>query len=546
MADYQQNFLSALQGGLDIGQRIKQQRDQSALGQLASQAYGTPQADQSSLLSKMAAISPRAAQEQQKAWNGDEEERTKSMVNMAKLLTNAPDQARPQLWRSMLPQLSQYGLSELPPEYNEQTAPVINQAAQSLVSAYGGRQPGGRVQSTYVDGQGNRVAIMDDGTTQIMGPNAPNNQIIDTGNGFFGVNKGSLQAAPVQVGGGEVPQNPPNSMPNHGRGSLDFSSDLQQFAGLGIPISSTRRTPRRNADVGGVGNSYHLTGEAADIVPRTPQEKQQTRQYWEGRGYQVIDEGDHLHVEPPRRGMTASQVSDSQQLFSAPSTEEAARLRLAEEANLRATEASRRAEQAARDARRGNAPAGFRFKADGTLEPIPGGPKPAGAVATEGERKAATLLARITGSLGQLEQAVNDDPSASRPNLFASSVGSVLGDTAANALTPANRQRVEAAQLDILDAALTLGTGAAYTREQLEGYRRSYFPQIGDSQATIDDKAARLKNVIEAAEIAAGRAAPANQQPSPQARPSQRAERRARNPQTGEVLVLRNGQWVPE
>jgi hypothetical protein len=74
---------------------------------------------------------------------------------------------------------------------------------------------------------------------------------------------------------------------------------------------------------------------------------------------------------------------------------------------------------------------------------------------------------------------------------------------------------VESAQLDILDAALTLGPGAAYTREQLEGYRRSYFPQIGDSPAAIRDKAARLQNVIEAAKIAAGRAAPqAEQAPS--------------------------------
>jgi len=42
-----------------------------------------------------------------------------------------------------------------------------------------------------------------------------------------------------------------------------------------------------------------------------------------------------------------------------------------------------------------------------------------------------------------------------------------------------------------------LGTGAAYTKEQLEGYRKSYFPQIGDSKENILAKQQRLNNVIE-------------------------------------------------
>jgi hypothetical protein len=73
---------------------------------------------------------------------------------------------------------------------------------------------------------------------------------------------------------------------------------------------------------------------------------------------------------------------------------------------------------------------------------------------------------------------------------------------------PEARQQVEAAQLEILDAALTLGTGAAYTREQLENYRRSYFPQLGDKKGTVSDKQQRLKSLIDSAMIKSGRAAP--------------------------------------
>jgi hypothetical protein len=125
---------------------------------------------------------------------------------------------------------------------------------------------------------------------------------------------------------------------------------------------------------------------------------------------------------------------------------------------------------------------------------------------TEGERKAATLLGRLRFSQDQLKIATTESPDAASPSALGSIAGSlnpVLGTLA----TPEARQRVEAAQLDILDAALTLGTGAAYTKEQLEGYRKSYFPQYGDKQKTIEDKKARLDNVIKQAEIAAGRAA---------------------------------------
>jgi hypothetical protein len=132
-------------------------------------------------------------------------------------------------------------------------------------------------------------------------------------------------------------------------------------------------------------------------------------------------------------------------------------------------------------------------------------PDSSGGTTTEGERKAATLLQRLQFSQNQLTQALTDDPKAAGPEAFAAAVGK-FSTTASNLLNSQARQRVEAAQLDILDAALTLGTGAAYTREQLEGYRQAYFPAYGDEPQTILDKQARLQNVIEAAQIAAGKA----------------------------------------
>jgi hypothetical protein len=125
----------------------------------------------------------------------------------------------------------------------------------------------------------------------------------------------------------------------------------------------------------------------------------------------------------------------------------------------------------------------------------------------EGERKAATLANRLNFSVDQINQAIGLDPNAAMPNTSAE-IARFLSRTELlpNKLTSPQRQIVESAQLDILDAALTLGTGAAYTQEQLEGYRKSYFPQIGDKPENVVAKRARLQNILKSAEIASGRA----------------------------------------
>lgn len=153
-------------------------------------------------------------------------------------------------------------------------------------------------------------------------------------------------------------------------------------------------------------------------------------------------------------------------------------------------------------------PSGYRATADGNLEAIPGGPATRAAKTgnvTEGERKAAALATRLESAMNSLDAIEKADPGASQPGI-GEKIAGAFGETAANVVRSSGRQQADAAQLDALDAALTLATGAAYTREQLLNLKKSYFPQLGDSDENIKAKAKRFETIVKTARIASGRA----------------------------------------
>jgi hypothetical protein len=115
------------------------------------------------------------------------------------------------------------------------------------------------------------------------------------------------------------------------------------------------------------------------------------------------------------------------------------------------------------------------------------------------------LLSRIAGGANDIQNVIATEPEAQQAGLLETLSRNVLGEgVVTRSLAGPERRTVTDAQVDILDGLLTLGTGAAYNREQLIGQTLSYFPQYGDTPQEIEVKNQRLNRAIEAARLQAG------------------------------------------
>ncbi|HEY0625785.1 MAG TPA: D-Ala-D-Ala carboxypeptidase family metallohydrolase [Allosphingosinicella sp.] len=103
--------------------------------------------------------------------------------------------------------------------------------------------------------------------------------------------------------------------------------DLTSAAALGRKwgtVTSTRRTPARNRAVGGVANSFHLSGRAIDIARRGGIRHSQIEAAFRQAGYHLVeslDEGDHSHFAfgtPRRRDEGKSEQSTIWKVIRAP------------------------------------------------------------------------------------------------------------------------------------------------------------------------------------------------------------------------------------
>jgi hypothetical protein len=124
---------------------------------------------------------------------------------------------------------------------------------------------------------------------------------------------------------------------------------------------------------------------------------------------------------------------------------------------------------------------------------------------TVDEKKIATLLTRIAGGFNDIQSKPRE---AQAPGFVEGVRGNLMPGGVTGMVTRSiaggDRRSVHDAQRDVLDALLTLGTGAAYNKEQFDAELVAHFPQYGDTPAEIADKNKRLQRLIEAAKANAG------------------------------------------
>lgn len=101
-----------------------------------------------------------------------------------------------------------------------------------------------------------------------------------------------------------------------GAGFQGLSEVAKLAKGFGT-VTSTVRTPERNRKVGGVKNSYHLTGQAIDIARGKGVSHAEIVREYKRRGYKIIealDEGDHTHLAFDFKGYKKAPVQGPDKL----------------------------------------------------------------------------------------------------------------------------------------------------------------------------------------------------------------------------------------
>jgi hypothetical protein len=125
---------------------------------------------------------------------------------------------------------------------------------------------------------------------------------------------------------------------------------------------------------------------------------------------------------------------------------------------------------------------------------------------TETQAKYGYNARRVASSLAKVNEVLANDSDASSSWLLETfgdgPIASRTGmDVLARSKINPNAQIVRNNMVDAIDAVITLGTGAAYTKEQLEAARATYMPRPGEPANVKQDKFRKLLEVYEQARV---------------------------------------------
>lgn len=227
------SFMRGQQFGTQQRQEREAEQRRSGLASLAQQAYTADPSQREGLIGQAIGIDPAAGMALGEGLQGNDDRRTKSMVNMAKMLTTAPEQYRAGLYQQMMPALQQMGLSQLPPQYDE----TVAQAAQAIVQAYAPQGEGtpSSIRELQMLQANPELAALDM-KRRTAGFDRP--QLIQTQDGYAWATPQG--AAPLNYGGGAQSAPTPQGVPA-GAGLTQFTGSDGQPVNIGDDIPSHLR-----------------------------------------------------------------------------------------------------------------------------------------------------------------------------------------------------------------------------------------------------------------------------------------------------------------
>lgn len=333
-------ILEGLQYVQQQGELGRQRGMQSRLGRLVGQAYGAPRDQQDAAIQQVVATDPGTGFRLSEAIGKREQIKMEELGKYASIIDSLPEDQKAASYPRIAQEMNSRGIP-VPTEWHPEMGKMISRFAQT----YGGRT------SNPTEGRvvGNRIVDPVTGKVIYDGPETPvNSQLVEVPDGRGGTiqkvfNPRTGEFSTPSYGGGGATSQVLNNAYQNTMGSLDPVSDFPQLAsGYGAKVSSLFRDPAKNAQVGGVANSQHTRGTAGDFV--VPADKRDAfLRDARAKGYEAIDEKDHIHLELPPGARAGSQFAAGQNLgYSPPKQKEA--------------------------------PSGYRYRDDGRLEFIPGGP----------------------------------------------------------------------------------------------------------------------------------------------------------------------------
>ena len=310
------SFMDSIYAGKDRFVQDQERKRQETTRRL----FGDALQNKPDALTQLYGVDPATALKAKEQNQGDRVKGAQFMHRAATVLKSAPDDQKPIVYSRLIQEAKNNpNVAEFTQGLPDQYDPSIMQHVDGLIGMAGMYQDPqssqNGIQSTFINDRGERVGILRNGQTQVLGMNAPNNQIVEGDGGYFGVNKTTLGAAPVQLGGAPAPMAPPRAPAGAG---------ITTDAGMGIQPTAQD-----------VQNNPGVTFDNSEFESLPPIEKAKFNSYVSRKvPFQIVG------------GKVVAGQSSGVQLRPAPKA-----------------------------APKADVPSGYRYRADGvTLEAIPGGP----------------------------------------------------------------------------------------------------------------------------------------------------------------------------